>query len=277
MNRIAVMLLIFLQLGYASIVYTVDTDRSGISSVTVSLEGESSTNISIPDDATNFRIVGGSYNVVNDTALISSGSSGFTTLSFSTSSLTTKTNSGWKLLISPPQGSAIQIYMPAFATIRDSEPQPMLVSAQDSRTLAEFAYSEQITVNYSLEEPQAPPQDQLDTNLLIAAIVFAVAIITAAWILKGQPKQKPEAKPTMKITDGKKEIMETFNENDRKIVDCLFDKGGKSKRNELERKTGISKSSLAMAINRLEKRKIIEIDRSSTTHFVKLSEYFLKL
>jgi uncharacterized membrane protein len=79
------------------------------------------------------------------------------------------------------------------------------------------------------------------------------------------------------MTGGKKEMMETFNENDLKIANFLLSAGGKSRRNDLERRSGISKSSLAMALNRLEKRKIIEIDRTSTTHFVKLSDYFLKL
>ena len=57
----------------------------------------------------------------------------------------------------------------------------------------------------------------------------------------------------------------------------LLSSSGKARRNELERRSEVSKSSLAMALNRLEKRKIIEIDRTATTHFVKLSDYFLRL
>ena len=122
--------------------------------------------------------------------------------------------------------------------------------------------------------------DPTPIYLLAAAIVIA-AVVIAASLLQGKRESKEtaseERKSTLEITPGKKEMMGTFNDNDIKIVNHLIEKQGKSKRNELERRTGISKSSLAMALNRLEKRKIIEVDRGSTTHFVKLSDYFLKL
>ena len=279
MNRLPFLLLVLVSLSYASLIYTVDTDRSGSSSIILSLEGENSANVSLPADAANFRVVGGSYEVINDSAVVSSGASGITTFSFSTSSLATKTADGWKLSVSPSSGSRVQVYMPAFAVIRDSVPQPARVSSEDSRTLLEFGYADLISVEYRLEEPLAQPADSSDVYLLAAAIVIALGVVIASFVLRSNPKQKApsEKKPTMQITPGKKEMMETFNENDMKIVDTLLKQGGKSRRNELERKTGISKSSLAMAINRLEKRKIIEIDRSATTHFIKLSEYFLKL
>ncbi len=282
MNRLVFALLLFSSLAHASIVYTVDTERSGFSSVVLSLESEHSANVSLPEDAANFRIVGGSYKISNNTASVFSGPSAITTFSFSSSALTTKTPSGWKLVFTPPPGSKIAVFMPPFATIENSVPQPARVSSQDSRTFIEFPYSEIITVEYRLEEsPPLTSSSDMDFYIIAAAIVLAMGIIIASVILMRKAPSKatvPEEKtPTLDITAGKKEMMETFNENDLKIVNHLLKEGGRSKRNELERKTGISKSSLAMAINRLEKRKIIEIDRTSTTHFVKLSEYFLKL
>jgi uncharacterized membrane protein len=129
--------------------------------------------------------------------------------------------------------------------------------------------------------------------ILAAALILASAAIGVSMMSRGKPQKivletkngeaiisapvPQEKSPSLEVTSGKKEMMETFNENDLRIVNHLLQTQGKSRRNELERKTGISKSSLAMAINRLEKRKIIEIDRTATTHFVKLSDYFLKL
>ena len=279
MNKMLFALLMLVSMAFASLTYTVDTDRAGFSSVTLALTNENSAEVPLPQDAQNFRIVGGTYEISNNTATISSGSSGITTFSFTSSTLTAKINSVWKLSFSPPQNSMVIVYMPAFAVIEQSDPQPIKVSSQDSRTSLEFDSSDAVEVMYGLEEiPEAEGSGIPDANILIIAIVLAAAAIIIALIPRQKLSSKPaEKKPTMQMTSGKKEMMETFNENDKKIVNCLLRQGGKSKRNDLERKTGISKSSLAMAINRLEKRKIIEIDRGSTTHFVKLSEYFLKL
>ncbi len=280
MNRAILLMLVLTAVSYGSIVYTVDTDRSGFSSATLSVEGEATVNVSLPADASNFRIIGGSYEIADSTALISSGSSGFTTFSFSSSSMTTKTASGWKLSFSAPPGSKAQVYMPAFAAVEDSSPQPDRVSSEDSKTLLEMADPGLVTVHYRLvEPPPAAEEPDSDMHLLVAAVVLAIGLIVASFILRGRAtgSKRHEREPTLEITPGKKEMMETFNENDLKIVSHLLERKGKSRRNELERKTGISKSSLAMAINRLEKRKIIEIDRGATTHFIKLSDYFLKL
>ncbi len=274
MNRLFLTLLAVLAVSSASMVYTINTDRSGFSSVTLSIEGGESANVSLPADANSFRIVGGSYETMNDTAVVSSGASGITTFSFSSKTLTTKTDSGWKLFFSPAEGSAVRVYMPPFASITDSFPQPQRVSSEDSTTVLELDYSKTVSIYYSLDEVPQPAADS-SAMYILAAVIIAAGAIAAALILR-TPK-KAESRPSLSITAGKKEMMETFNENDMKIVGYLLEQKGKAKRNELERKTGISKSSLAMALNRLEKRKIIEIDRGATTHFVRLSEYFLKL
>lgn len=277
MNRLGFLLLFALSLSHASLTYTVDTDRSGFSSVVLSTEAEAGAEVLLPEDASNFRIVGGSYSIVNGTAYIEAGKTGFVTFSFSSSMLTTKTASGWKLQFFPPEGAAVHAYMPAYATIESSIPQPAKVYAEDSRTLAEFGNSDMVTVYYRLEEQPAPVRedDSAALYVLAAAIVAAAAVI--AFSLRRPKSAKQELKSTLGMTPGKKEMMETFNENDLKIVNFLLENKGKSRRNLLERKTGVSKSSLATALKRLEKRKIIEMDRTSTTHFVKLSDYFLKL
>lgn len=281
--------LIVLSASFASYTYTVDVDRSGFASVTLSMEGGNAVNVSLPDDASNFRIVGGSYRIANNTALVVAGASGFTTFSFSTALFTAKADSGWKLLFSPPQGAEVRIYAPPYATIENVFPQPKSVSSEDSRLIIETTSAKQVTVYYRLGEPPPPPAQP---DYMIVIIVTALLLVVVTVSAKGMqsifsarlqvtkpsaPAGGAERPPTLEVTPGKKDMMETFNENDLKIVSYLLGSGGKCRRNELERKTSISKSSLTMALNRLEKRKIIEIDRTSTTHFVKLSDYFLRL
>lgn len=276
MNRTLVLLIILASVSFSSMLLTVDVERSGVTSVVLSLEGEDSASVPLPSDASNFRIVGGSYEISNGTALITSGQSGFTTFSFSSSALTVKNAGRWTLSFTSPSDSKVVVFMPAHSILLSSSPKPAKVSADESRASLEFPGGH-ASLEYSLSD--VPEQEQGDSSpLLFAALILGLAIVAAAYLLRSRPVKKPkEAQPSLGLTPGKKEMMETFNENDRTIVNYLLAREGKSRRNDLERKTGISKSSLAKAINRLEKRKIIEIDRTSTTHFVKLSEYFLKL
>ena len=281
MNKVLLLILLALPLAFSTLIYTVETDRSGFSSVTLSTEGGQETNVLLPDDATDFRIVGGSYALEGDSAAIVPGQSGFTTFSFTSHLFTTKTGSGWKLSFSPPSDAIIRVLMPPYAVIGYSSPQPKTVTAEDSRTLIESEYSEVVNIQYTLEEMPEPVSDQDQSPYLLTAAIIVLAAILIFFIRPVLSKQTSAVEtahePTLAMTPGKKEMMETFNENDLKIVEYLISNDGRSRRHELERKSGISKSSLATALNRLEKRKIIEMDRTATTHFVKLSDYFLKL
>ena len=272
------LLLLAISFAFPTTIYTVDVDRSGFSSVTLSTDGGTQTLIALPTDAWNFRVVGGSFSIENDSALLIPGQSGFTTFSYSSRMLTTKSSSGWKLSFSPPADALALVMMPPYSVLESSDPQPRSVAAEDSRTLIELEHSGTVSLQYHLEESPEPTQTDQDGLLIIMAalaIIAAIAMIYRNMISKTtKPVQKP---PSLDLTPGKKEMMETFNENDITVVNYLLSNNGKSRRNELERKSGISKSSLASSLNRLEKRKIIEMDRTATTHFVKLSDYFLKL
>ncbi|HSB46638.1 MAG TPA: hypothetical protein VLD37_01390 [Candidatus Bilamarchaeum sp.] len=291
MNRPIFLLVLMLAAAHASVIYTVDTDRSGSSSVSLSIEGSETVNVSLPGDAGSFRIVGGSYSLSGNSAIVKSGASGLTTFSFSTSDFTSKLSTGWKLSFSAPEGSTARVSMPSRVTIENMFPAPKTVSAEDSRTSIDFENPGPVTIYYRLEDAASSPPDNSALYILAAAALVAIGIVAASFVLKRPPVPAPppaapasitpapaaEKQPSLDLTPGKKEMMETFNENDLVIVNFLLSVQGKSRRNELERKSGVSKSSLAMALNRLEKRKIVEIDRTSTTHFVKLSDYFLKL
>lgn len=306
MNKSVLSMLLVFSIASASFIYNVDTDRSGISSVTLSMQGNDTAYVPLPSDAADFRVVGGGYAIDNGTAAVTPGPSGFTTFSFTTSLFTTKTPTGWKLSFAPPKGASVLVYMPPYSMIDNPFPEPKSVSADSSRTLIQYDDPGPVTIFYSIgEQPAAQAQgDPTSFYIVATAVILAVAIIAASLILKLPGRQQPQKAsppdaasaaevpaaqsappspqaapraPSLELTGGKKEMMETFNENDLKIVNFLLSSGGRSRRNELERKTEISKSSLAMALNRLEKRKIIEIDRTATTHFVKLADYFLRL
>ncbi len=285
MNRTMLLALLAVSSVFAASTYTIDVARSGIASVTLSLDSGDAVEVGLPADAYDFRIVGGSYSISGGNATVTAGPSGLAVFSFTSSALTAKTDSGWKLSFSPPEGAEVRIYAPPYAVLGEVFPRPESVASDGSRLVIETPYSRQITAYYKLEEqPQAPEQQEI----LLPLAIIASALVLAAAFLHGRKSQaampaplvRPaaaERPPGLEMSAGKREMMETFNANDLKIVNRLLECGGKSRRNELERRSEISKSSLAMALNRLEKRKIIEMDRTATTHFVRLSDYFLRL
>jgi hypothetical protein len=229
---------------------------------------------------------------LNGSATVSPGPSGITTFSFTTSLFTSKSGDSWSLAFTPPEGSSIRVILPEYSMLGGSDTAPTSVSASQYRPMLYFNPESRISLSYSLG-PSPSSEDTpmaLGQYILGASALLAIAAIAASYLIflrKPQPRPASSGnapppsdtphQPDLALTVGKKAMMETFNENDLKIVGFLLANQGKSRRNELERKCGISKSSLSMALNRLEKRKMIEIDRTSTTHFVKLSDAFLRL
>ena len=271
MNRLWIWALLLLCAAYAA-TYTVDLDREGTASVALSLNSEETVSVPLPPDASNFRIAGGQYEIINNSAAVISG--GFATFSFSTSTLTSKGDAGWSLSVNPPKGARVRILLPPYSMLGNITPQPENVHAEDSRIVVLEAGNGTINAEYSLG---AIPLQETDFMPFIAGGALIAALGAAYYLYRGMGTPGGEKKPSLAMTKGKGEMYETFNENDRAIVDFLVSKGGRCRRNELERGSGISKYSLAMALNRLERRKIVEIDRGATTHFVKLADYFLRL
>jgi len=278
MNKAVFFLLLMAFSAFASTTYTADIDREGDASVIVSLVDEKQVQVILPVDAANFRIVGGSYITEDGTAVIETGKTGLASFSFSSSLLTEKSGPAWTLVLNPPENSTITVFMPAYSTINNVTPAATRIFSEDSRIQVDTAYAKRVVIAYELEDQPAADADGLQTEYLILGVSIVLGAGIIVWAMKKRGLQDKKGKePSLKMTDGKKEMMETFNGNDLTIVNYLLGQEGKARRNELERKSGISKSSLAVALNRLERRKIIEIDRSATTHYVRLSEYFLKL
>ncbi len=278
LNKIMIILIMLSVPIFASEDVTIKLDQSGTASVVLSIYGESdATIISMPRDAEKIGVIGGSYAIENGNAIINPGSSGFTTFSFKSSILTRKINEDWELSFSSSNESTVYVHLPAHAAMISSHPRPSEISAESSMTILKF---EEGDLRLEYRQDTMPPVEEDKNQPIILALILGSAIVIAAYLSRSRPKTKknePERKASLDITPGKTEMMETINRNDLIIVKYLLSYDGKSKRNVLERKTNVGKSSLAKAIDRLEKRRIIEIDRTSTTHFVRLSEYFLKL
>ena len=276
----AVLFLLLMALScYAGATYTLDLGREGDASITVSLIDEPETSVILPQDADGFRIAGGSYSIENGTALIKTGKTGIASFSFTSNALSWKSGASWLLSFNPPENSSVSVLMPPYSTISNITPPAIRIFSDDTRMQVDVGPADRVSIAYKLESLPQGATGGLKAEDIAVYTAIAIAVLSASWFVakRKAPEKAREAKPTLEITEGKKQVMETFNENDAVIVDFLLRQKGKAKRSELERKSGISKSSLSAAINRLEKRKIIEVERSATTHFIRLSGYFLGL
>ncbi len=102
----------------------------------------------------------------------------------------------------------------------------------------------------------------IGVSILIALIVAAIAAYVN---LKRRQKR---------LLMGK--MMGVLSGNEYMVVDILLKKGGGLKRAEVERASGLSKSSLAAVVNNLERKKVISVDRTYTSHYLEVRESFLK-
>ncbi|MCX6695552.1 MAG: hypothetical protein NTU61_04590 [Candidatus Altiarchaeota archaeon] len=129
-----------------------------------------------------------------------------------------------------------------------------------------------VTYTYPTGEPIIvnDPEDAGNRTLLVYA--FAAAALTlalAAAVAYAYLRRR-------RVLERRK-LMQTLSGNEYMVVDMLFEKGGGIKRNDLERASGMAKSSLAAVINNLERKKIIEVNRTNNVHYVELVKSWRRL
>ncbi len=79
------------------------------------------------------------------------------------------------------------------------------------------------------------------------------------------------------IQKERENLLLSLTENERSVINLLMEHNGDLLRTEISRGTNLPKSSLAMALKKLEDKKIIEIDKTFTIHKVKFTAWFKSL
>jgi len=72
-------------------------------------------------------------------------------------------------------------------------------------------------------------------------------------------------------------LLSSLTENERIVINLLMEHGGDLLRTEISRGTNLPKSSLSMALKKLEDKKIIELDKTFTIQKVKFTSWFKSL
>jgi uncharacterized membrane protein len=79
------------------------------------------------------------------------------------------------------------------------------------------------------------------------------------------------------LSEEKQNVLKALTGNEIKVVTLLLENRGGMKRNDLERKSGVPKSSLASTLHNLEQRNIVRVNKEYTVHYVELTEWFKSL
>lgn len=179
-------------------------------------------------------------------------------IAYSTQSYTTKSGEIWTVSIDLKDATKVDVVLPKEANVRLTNPKAVI----DGNTVS-FIGTDNVFIEYQFVD-----RFSIGTDFLLIGIagIFGGLILFGGYFVFRNPRK-----------DAKDNVIKTLPKIERRILDELIASKGNIKRNYLEKKTKISKSSLANALNNLEKKGIVEIDKSFTVHTVKFSEWFRKL
>ncbi|MBW3002438.1 hypothetical protein KY338_04750 [Candidatus Woesearchaeota archaeon] len=252
--------------------YNILVQESGNSIVIATLEGAGLHTIELPVDAQP-EVRGALYLQEGNILSASVGSTEKAVVAYQTSTFTFKENA-WKLSINL-DGPA-KVSLPLSANILSINPQEF-VKETDVKTIEFPEGSAEIT--YQIENVNLQAYlDNMDTNkfetivtYVVITALFLILLIGLFFVIK-RPKKVKQVK-----TSHKNNVLKTLSSNEKKVVQILIENNNEAKRSLIERESRIAKSSLASTLSQLENKKLVEVDRDNTTHFVKLQPWFVEL
>jgi len=238
--------------------YNIVVKDNGQSVVLVELEKGGTYTIKVPPDA-QIEAKGALFVRNESTITAYTGSVKKGLIAYTTELYTAKIKDVWQF--SADFGKdipKITVVVPEQVYLKSFEPQPVI---HNNKLI--FNNTKSVSVSYSFVA-NGPEEDVKTVYIYLGLTGLALAgICFMVWYIK-KPKE----------LSAQQNIVKTLPHNERRIINILLEHGGEIKRNLLERTSKISKSSLANSLNNLEKKNIIEIDKTFVVHTVRLSEWF---
>ncbi len=237
--------------------YTITIKENGQCDVLIELEKGSEYSLSLPPDA-QLTEQGAVYFRNNSIITAYTGDLGKGTIGYTTDSYTVKIKDVWRFEMSFSEPANATVLLPENIYIKSIYPVPVI--RDDSLV---FGNTGDIAIGYGFSQAREPVKGKSPLRYIILGLTTLIVIAIVVWHLR-----MPAAK------SAKQNIIRTLPHNERKIINILIENNGEIKRNVLERLSRISKSSLANSLNNLEKKNIIEIDKTFVVHYVRLSQWF---
>lgn len=253
--------------------YQIIIEDNGNSIVIMTINSDGVVSVPLPGDVEEVMVKGALY-LMNDSGVeISMGSIEEAILLYTTSLLTSKNGSEWAFELTLAEAGNVTIAMPENTMVLDTEPQALMESGEFLQLHWENA--SQVSLSYYFDGPgpgaleeSGPgvtgnmPADPTWIALPGAGIIAALGAV----LYFRRPRMSK-----------KQSIIKIMSPNDRKIVKLLMENKGEIKRSVLEGRSGISKSSLSASLQNLERKKIVEVDRTFYSHHVRFTRWFNEL
>lgn len=267
--------------------YNIVVNDAGDSLVALNIQGSGEFNVPLPLDAANPEVKGALFVPAENGIDVLVGPSGKASIAYDTSLLTAKSGGKWvfDMDLIGKISSKVTLLLPPNADIIATTPRGAIEQLSGSKKIAWSGVSNKVTANYILSEKIQQKPSLISPVLLGGLAVLFIAFMALAYAkpgifqkLKGrrQLSQMPTvlAEEKVSVTKEKKNVLKALTENELKIVNALLENSGSMKRNKLEHLTQMAKSSLASALANLERRNIVQINRTFTVHTVELTDWF---
>lgn len=268
--------------------YILTIHSNGETSAIIEIAGQSIV-LPLPQDVLTPYIKNGSYESI-DTGIKVTGDKAV--IEFTSSYYTRKEEGVWYFNAPLASGSGVKVILPKEVKVVQATPKP-IVSKTTELTLT-WLVADEISFSYVFLDDGYRPTEKKSNSwslfwLVVLGILGALLIVTgAAFFLKKKRQnevlvEKNESlsntaeEASKNVTEAQMNILRAANHNEAVVLRTMLKHNGQIKRNMLEKETGLSKSSLASSLHNLEKKNIIEIDRSFHVHYITLSAWFKEL
>ena len=272
--------------------------EDGETTALITITGEGAIIIPLPSDVVDPEIRSGIYVLAPDGIEVTVGESGKTQVGYVSSFHTRKEAGIWYFEAQLREGSSAKMALPLSVQIVQTRPAAAI--KRDIYRELSWAKADTLQVSYIIKKEQADGTTSgtarslhLFPTVLILVVVIILSLGAGYYFLKKR-KQKPAEDKTASentaeekaakreedlptITDAQMNILKAANENDALILTTLLKNNGKIKRNVLEKETQLAKSSLASALENLEKKNLVKVDRTFHVHYITLSSWFKEL
>ncbi len=255
--------------------YYIIVEENGNSLAIITFHGNGLVNIPVQEDVEEVKVKGALYRLNDDSVDISIGSTEEAVLLYQTKLLTEKEGDTWRfrMNLTGLEKNEVVVVMTNKTVIKNTEP-AVFIENRDLLKLIWEDSPDDVLIEYSyvigdVDEivDSQNPEEKSTMKYGLIIIVSCGIFMTISMILYFKKKTRKN----------KQNIMKTLPENENKIVSIILENKGEIKRSKLERKSDIPKSSLASALKNLERKKIVELDRTYKSHYVKFTKWFNEL
>mgnify|MGYP006293909893 CR=1 FL=1 len=262
--------------------YNIALEENGNALVVLVVKGIGNVNVPLPLDVESPAVRGALYIPSENGVDVSIDDDGTSTIVYKSALLADREGEEWTFLLETPRfdSASIILTIPDNTEIIKTEPTAAVSNIKGNKNVIwniNPGNTSSVSLRMRYTEPAEPaveePREDAGQALLKAALLaLAILIILLAAYIYNSTR-----KGTV-YSSGKQNVLKTLTGNETKIVNMLLqEREYGMQRNKLERESGIAKSSLASALQNLEKKNVVTVDRTYTTHYLELTEWFKSL